>query len=112
MCRLLQQQEGIDESDGAGLPGLGMGPGSIDADDAASLVSSQLSRASSPGMSQIRTRVQRLPVVVPPEELEAIKKEFFSQIAFLFSVARKIENRGFMFRLDFNGYLSSLMQEV
>jgi hypothetical protein len=25
---------------------------------------------------------------------------------------RKVENRGFMFRLDFNGYLSNMAQEM
>jgi hypothetical protein len=52
-----------------------------------------------------------LPVVVPPEEMEAIRKEFFTQISYLFQIMRKIESIGFMFRLDFNGYLSSLVQD-
>jgi hypothetical protein len=45
---------------------------------------------------------------VPPEELIAIKKDFFSQLSYLFQLMRKIENRGFIFRLDFNGFLSDL----
>lgn len=45
-------------------------------------------------------------VVIPPEEVEAIKKDFFSQISYLFAVMRKIENRGFIFRLDFNSFFS------
>lgn len=45
---------------------------------------------------------------VPPEELVAIKKDFFSQLSYLFQLMRKIENRGFIFRLDFNGFLSEL----
>jgi hypothetical protein len=46
--------------------------------------------------------------LVPPEELVAIKKDFFSQLSYLFQLMRKIENRGFIFRLDFNGFLSEL----
>ena len=51
-----------------------------------------------------------LPVVVPNEEVEAVRKDFFSQIVYLQTVMGKVENRGFMFRLDFNNYLSSLAQ--
>jgi hypothetical protein len=47
------------------------------------------------------------PITLPPEELDAIHSEYFAQIAYLFQVMQKVENRGFMFRLDFNGYLSS-----
>ncbi len=50
----------------------------------------------------------RLPVVVPPEEIDNIRKDFFTQMSFLFQIMRKVENRGFMFRLDFNNYLSGL----
>ena len=50
----------------------------------------------------------RLPVVVPPEEMDNIHKEFFAQISFLFQIMRRVENRGFMFRLDFNNYLCGL----
>ena len=35
-----------------------------------------------------------------------------NQISFLFQIMRKVENRGFMFRLDFNGYLSTLANEI
>ena len=45
-------------------------------------------------------------VVVPLEEVESVRKEFLVQIHFLFQVMRKVENRGFMFRLDYNEYLS------
>ena len=48
------------------------------------------------------------PVVIPPEEIDAINKEFISQITYLFSILRKVENRGFIFRLDFNSFFSSL----
>ena len=53
-----------------------------------------------------------LPVVVPTEEVESVRKDFFSQIVYLFTIMSKVENRGFMFRLDFNEYLSSLAQGV
>jgi Gamma tubulin complex component C-terminal len=62
-----------------------------------------------------RTRTHRqLPVVtvIPAEEIESIRKEFFTQISYLFQVMRKVENRGFMFRLDFNGYLSELASDI
>eukprot|EP01041_Mallomonas_annulata_P006225 gene6225-12613_t len=42
------------------------------------------------------------------EELESIQKDFISNTSSLFNMMRKVENRGFMFRLDFNGYLSNL----
>ena len=48
------------------------------------------------------------PVIVPPEEVENIKKDFFLQINFLFQIMKKVENRGFMFRLDFNEFISQL----
>lgn len=52
-------------------------------------------------------RMNLLPVVIPPEELEAIRKDFFSHCNYLFQIIRKVDNRGFMFRLDFNNFLSS-----
>ena len=51
----------------------------------------------------------RLSVVVPVEEVESVKKDFFAQISFLFQVMKKVENRGFMFRLDFNEFLSKMI---
>ena len=53
-----------------------------------------------------------LPIFIPPEEIEGIRKDFFTQISYLFQVMRKVENRGLMFRLDFNGYLSTLSEEI
>lgn len=52
-----------------------------------------------------------IPIIVPPEEIEAISREFFTQLSFLFQVLSKIDNRGFIFRLDFNGYLSQVINE-
>lgn len=46
-----------------------------------------------------------LPFFLPPEELEAMRNDFYSQISFLLQAMRNIESRGFMFRLDFNGFL-------
>ena len=94
VCRLLQQQEGVDETPSSPFDSTQLAP---------------VLSADSPG-AKIRARVRSLPVIVPPEELEAIQKEFFSQVAYLFQVMRKIENRGFMFRLDFNGFLSGQVQ--
>lgn len=46
-------------------------------------------------------------IVVPLEEIEAINKDFISQISYLFTIMNKVDNRGFMFRLDFNNFFSS-----
>ena len=48
-----------------------------------------------------------LPLFVPPEEMQAICKEFFSQVTYLFHLMRSVDCKGFMFRLDFNRFLSS-----
>jgi hypothetical protein len=32
-------------------------------------------------------------------------------VAFLLQVMRKVENRGFIFRLDFNGFMSQLAED-
>jgi hypothetical protein len=52
------------------------------------------------------------PIVIPHEEIEAIRKDFFSQISYLFAIMRKVESKGFMFRLDFNGYLSNIVADI
>jgi hypothetical protein len=53
-----------------------------------------------------------MPIVIPTEEIEGIRKEFITQISYLFQVMRRVENREFMFRLDFNGYLSTLTNDL
>jgi hypothetical protein len=97
-CRLLHQQEDNDVKVGwSAKPPHGTG---------------QSASHSLPGRADIKAKVVRdVPIVLPPEELEAIRKEFFTQISYLFHIMRKIESRGFMFRLDFNGYLSALAQD-
>jgi hypothetical protein len=60
----------------------------------------------SPLSSQFQSHKSLPPVFVPPEEFEAIRKEFYMQLSILFQYMRKVESRGFLFRLDFNGYLS------
>lgn len=92
VCRLMQQQEGIDAD------------GGLAEDDYA-----MFRRAVSPSKVSASTL---LPVVVPAEEVESVRKDFFSQIVYLFTIMSKVENRGFMFRLDFNEYLSGLAQGV
>lgn len=47
-------------------------------------------------------------VIIPPEEISSIRKDFFTQITFLFTILRQVETRGFLFRIDFNGYFSSM----
>lgn len=51
--------------------------------------------------------LQSLPIYVPPEELGFIRKDFFAQVTLLFQLMRKVESRGFIFRLDFNSFLSN-----
>lgn len=105
VCRLLQQQEGVDDDDNNYEGGGGGGQ-----QQQQQLALSSLLLAPSPN-SRVQERVRSLPVAVPPEELEAVRKEFFSQIAFLFQVMRKIESRGFVFRLDFNSFLSEVSEQ-
>jgi hypothetical protein len=64
--------------------------------------------ASTPNKSTEIPAASYVPVVVPPEEVESIRKEFFLQMNFLFQIMRKVENRGFMFRLDYNEYFSGM----
>lgn len=52
------------------------------------------------------------PIYVPPEELGHIRKDFFAQVAVLFQLMRKVESRGFIFRLDFNSFLSNCSLET
>ena len=68
-----------------------------------------------PGSNSVKSSSDKkrfVPVVIPPEEIEGVRKELFTQISYLFQIMRKVENRGLMFRLDFNGYLSSLAEEA
>ena len=103
VCRVLHQQEGdADENDDDG-EGRGHTPSS-----SSSFSFSFASPASLKPDQQGAAGLHRLPVVMPPEELAAVRKEFFAQVAYLFQVMRKVENRGFMFRLDYNEYLSTL----
>jgi Gamma tubulin complex component C-terminal len=66
-------------------------------------------RSFSPG-KDVKKRI--VPVVIPPEEIDGVRKEYFTQISYLFQIMRKVENRGLMFRLDFNGYLSALSEDM
>jgi hypothetical protein len=54
-----------------------------------------------------RITLLQAPIYVPPEELEFIRRDFFAQVSLLFQMMRKVESRGFIFRLDFNNYLSA-----
>ena len=47
-------------------------------------------------------------IIVPAEEIEAIRKDFFTQSIYLFHIMRKVENRGLLFRIDFNGFMSNM----
>lgn len=46
------------------------------------------------------------PLYVPPEELSIIRKEFYAQVGYLFYLMRNLDCKGFMFRLDFNNFMS------
>eukprot|EP00981_Chlorochromonas_danica_P010507 scaffold3243_cov173-Ochromonas_danica.AAC.40 len=46
------------------------------------------------------------PVIVPSQEFDNIIRDFFQQVQYLVHMMRSTETRGFLFRLDFNGYLS------
>jgi hypothetical protein len=54
-----------------------------------------------------RRVAKTLPIYIPPEEFIFIKKDFFQQISLLLHIMKKVDSRGFLFRLDFNGFLSS-----
>lgn len=97
VCRLLHQQgEGEKE-------GVGVGENTPESPKSNR-------RSFSPGSLDVKKR--RLPVVIPHEEIDGVRKEFFTQISYLFQIMRKVENRGLMFRLDFNGYLSALSEDI
>ena len=49
---------------------------------------------------------------IPSEEFEQIQKEFYQQISFLFQSMKSSDSRGFLFRLDFNNYLSGQIVEM
>ena len=50
--------------------------------------------------------------IIPIQEVEALKKEFFSQMSYLLQIIRKVENRGFIFRIDFNGFMSEMSSDI
>jgi hypothetical protein len=52
------------------------------------------------------------PPVLPSEEIDAIRRDFFAQLSYLFNIMASIDNKGFMFRLDFNGYLSQAIADL
>lgn len=45
---------------------------------------------------------------LPQEEFAAIRKDFFVQVSYLLQLMKKIESRGFVFRVDFNGFFSKV----
>lgn len=122
ICRLLHQQEDQDTSKGWSADHPHETTGAYD-DHAGSGASASAGDDDGDGdgdykgnsgnsNSYSNRRKRQLPVIIPPEEIEGVRKEFFTQISYLFQVMRKVENRGFMFRLDFNGYLSELANDI
>ena len=71
-----------------------------------------LNHATKKGDEMNDRRTTLIPVIISPEEIEVLRKDLFTQISYLFQIMRKIENKGFMFRLDYNCYLSSLANEL
>ena len=94
VCRILHQSEFLDD------------------DEPAVAAAAAAASASAGNKDQQQQRPRSLPpIYVPPEELSHIRKDFFAQISLLFQIMRKVESRGFIFRLDFNGYLSNASME-
>jgi Gamma tubulin complex component C-terminal len=125
ICRLLHQQEDHEVSRGWSADPLQspdplLSPSSRHDDSGADPESTgnndgtnNIASPGSPSDDLTNSRRRRqLPVIIPPEEIDGVRKEFFTQISYLFQVMRKVENRGFMFRLDFNGYLSELANDI
>ena len=104
VCRLLQQQEEENDADDNNESKNRYG----DYTDRNSLTKYE-NLIKNP-MKVERKRI--IPIVIPPEEIVGIRKDFFTQISYLFQIMRKVENRGLIFRLDFNGYLSALSEEI
>ena len=52
-----------------------------------------------------------VPVIIPMEEIMAIKKDFLKRVEYLFKIVNKLESQRFLFRLDFNGYFTNLFNE-
>lgn len=126
-CRLMVQQEDqiygfsrvvtspVGQSGGRSGFDLGNDDGDNDYDDSDAYagILTLNEKMTTPGSKSRRSASRSstqssVPIILPQEELDAIQKEFFTQVSYLFQIMRKVENRGFMFRLDFNGYLSSL----
>ena len=61
------------------------------------------------GRGGIATAAAVPPIFMPPEEFGYIHKDFISHVSSLFQIMRKVESRGFIFRLDFNSYFSNLI---
>jgi hypothetical protein len=57
-------------------------------------------------------RAEESYVFIPVEEYSNIQNEFFLQISFLFQTMKTLDSRGFLFRLDFNNYLSNQIMEM
>lgn len=50
---------------------------------------------------------QQRNLFVPSEEYDDIRNTFFSEVKSLLMILRNVDNGGFLFRLDFNGYFSA-----
>jgi hypothetical protein len=95
ICRIMHRSEFLD----------------VDADDGTNSAANSPGKTSGLLSDADRINILQAPIYVPPEELEHIRRDFFAQVALLFQLMRKVESRGFIFRLDFNNYLSGAAQE-
>lgn len=52
-----------------------------------------------------------VPIVIPYEEITAIKTDYLKHVEQLFKIMARVDNHLFLFRLDFNSYFSKLFNE-
>lgn len=111
LCRLLHRAEFLDVDDDDVEAATAMyGGGGTRARAGAGADNSGANSPSKVGGLSDAERIsslQHAPIYVPPEELEFIRRDFFAQVSLLFQMMRKVESRGFIFRLDFNNFLSA-----
>lgn len=51
------------------------------------------------------------PSNIPMEEIEDVRREFYAQSLHLFQIMKKVENRGLIFRMDFNNFMSDMSNQ-
>ena len=112
ICRIMHQSEFLDITPTNTMEG-DMGNATEPYTNTGSSANSPHGKLPSTGILSDFDRIDLLqaPIYVPPEELEVIRRDFFLQVSALFQLMRRVESRGFIFRLDFNNFLSNAAQE-